>query len=96
MHGRRKDFFQGVVGNSGFFVAKKIFPGGRGEMLFYALETNKQPFFAKNLTGRCQISKSKTPRHPCTGDAGNMLEMKSVPAQCSDLHNQWLLGDPDL
>jgi len=52
-HGRRKDFFQGGP-MVDFSRVAKIF-----EISFYKLETEKTSFFAANLTGKCQISKSR-------------------------------------
>jgi len=52
--------------SEGFFpkVAEKIFPGEAksGEISFFPLETKKiNFFFAKNVIGKCQISKSRAP-----------------------------------
>ena len=52
-------FFKGWT-NSGFFQrqSNRFFQGAKsGEISFYALETKKTKFFAKNLIGKCQISK---------------------------------------
>jgi len=46
-------------------AAKKIFQRSEsGEISFYLLETKNQPFFAKNLIGKCQISKSRGSKVP--------------------------------
>jgi len=48
MHGRRKDFFQGVaVGD----IPKSFFQGGAksGEICFLPSKLKKQPFFANNF-----------------------------------------------
>jgi len=65
-HGCRKDFFWG--GKVDFSrCSQKDFPMGAkiGEILFYPLESKKTTFFAKNLIGRCHISKSSSDAHVC-------------------------------
>jgi len=56
-----KIFYRG--GSCGIFlrVGKNIIPKGAksGEISFYTLETKKSTFFAKDVIGKCQISKSR-------------------------------------
>jgi len=53
-------FFQG--GNSGFSQGKVK----RGGILFYSIDTKKTSFFAENLMGKWEISKSRGQSSPPT------------------------------
>jgi len=65
--GRRKDFFQG--GNSAFFQAlQKDFSRVEPKEVKFHFTLSKlreQPFFQKNITGKCHILRSRgVPRPP--------------------------------
>jgi len=66
-------------------VANNIFAGGgkSAKISFYPFETKKATFIAKNLMGKCQISKSRGTkpliRRPCRGPHHDPNAIMAVP-----------------